>query len=119
MLEDGIWHLRSLLENRCFARARRALDKLIFSFPDDLRIALLEADYFHLRKDFSKERALLLSASRKSPNNKAIILRLARQLYLGGSIQDACNLLMESSLMSDSTIESLHSSLQPVLYFQN
>ena len=119
VLEDGIWHLRRLLVNRCFARARRALDKLIFSFPDDLRVVLLEADYFHLRKDFFKERELLLNASRKSTNNKAVILRLARQLYVNGEPQDALALLIESNLISDSTMEALHSSLQPVLYFQN
>ena len=62
---------------------------------------------------------LFRSASRKSTNNKAVILRLARQLYVNGEAQDALDLLMESNLISDSTMEALRSSLQPVLYFQN
>lgn len=116
VLEDGLWHVRRLLETRCLARAKRALAKLSISFPLELRVQMLEADLYHLSSDFESENQLLAKCRQQSPHNKAIILRQARLLSKTGSHHEALSLLIANKIASISETQSLDDYLRSVLY---
>lgn len=116
VLENGLWHVRRLIETRCLARARRALAKLSISFPLELRVHLLEADLHHLCSDFDSEKQLLEKCRQQSPHNKAIILRQARLLRITGSATEAFKLLITTNIVAADDIHPLDHHLRTVLY---
>ena len=116
VLEDGLWHVRRLLETRCIARANRSLEKLRLSFPLDLRVAMLEADLHHLTSNTTAESKVLSYSNQISPNNRAVILRQARLLRKSGKYDDAITLLKSTNIISSDSSFSLDEALVSVLY---
>lgn len=117
VLENGLWHLRKLIETRNIQRAKNALSKLRFSFPDELRVSMLECDLLHSEEFFEKEQQLLEKCEKEHMNNHAITLRKARLMAVKSSPFNAQNYLNDNLGHKCESQESFNKALEPIRYF--
>ena len=117
VLENGLWHLRKLIETRNIQRAKNALSKLRFSFPDELRVSMLECDLLHCQELFDKEQQLLEECQKEHINNHAITLRKARLMAVSNTPLNAQQFLSDHLGHECVSQESLEKALEPIRYF--
>ncbi|WP_074159123.1 polysaccharide pyruvyl transferase family protein [Prochlorococcus sp. MIT 1306] len=78
VLEQRLWHLKHLIKTYRITRALRCLEELKISFPDELRVNLLEIDLLHILKKKEDLEKLLEFLVSKHPDNKFLQLRNIR-----------------------------------------
>jgi len=117
VLENGLWHLRKLIETRNTQRAQNALSKLRLSFPDELRVSMLECDLLHSEELFFEEQQLLEKCAKQHINNHSITLRKARLIAVQKSQIEAQKFLGDRLGQECVSNESLEKALEPIRYF--
>ncbi|KZR77519.1 polysaccharide pyruvyl transferase family protein [Prochlorococcus marinus] len=119
VLENGLWHLRKLIETRNNRRAQNALSRLRLSFPDELRVSMLECDLLHSEELFAEEQKLLEICSKQHIYNHSIILRKARLIAVQNTQIEALKFLSDSLGRECVSNQSLEKTLEPIRYFLN